>query len=997
MKVDLSCPIELWAYELPTKENQTCSFTFFNLGELTISSIQVTVTCFDDSDQVLSRRIERPMALNAKGRETFSIALSTEGMAVESVDLIIDKAWLEDGSEWRRAQEARLTEYRPNELPPNRKLEQLRYIAGNDAVGYPSDQRHVWICVCGRVNAAEDRLCKRCRRDKKDVFTRFSPESIQMSIDKREKELEEKARQAREEASRQEFLRQEKVRRKKRNRRVRTGVACVMLVVGAASYLFVVLGLPELRYQSAKAALASGDYRGARSAFVDLAEYRDTQNLIKECDLLAAKVDAASGSEDRVDDAIEFLSSMGDFPGVSDAMTEAIYQKAKLQMAKALYADASELFLGINGYQDADALRQKAEYEAGKAEMNSGLYDAAQIRFEGLGLYQDAAALAKECVYRPATKQMADGNYDKAAEMFALITGYRDTNALRLESLYQSALMAQREGDYDRAAESFMQLGTYEDASEQVKETIYLAAKAAQEAGEYDRAIGLYATFPSYKDSVDQQKACRYVPAQALMAEKKYDEAAALFKEVPGYQDADKLYQQCLYTPAKDAIEMKEFGKAVELLEQILDYEDAKTQLQIAQYGMAEQAEEKSNFEEAALIFEALGDYKDAGDRLLAVRYALAKKTFDDGLYSMASDLFAELGKYKDSQEQVLWCEYELVLLKLPRENMAENENLQSAYDELMTIEELEPAKEKAKEIAYAIGVQRIANDDLVSAVDAFVLAGDYNDADERRQECIYNQAQEFILEGDFQDAAKLFDSIAGYSDARVRRDEAYDSWLKSKASAATEKFEAEDYVETVAALQDLDMNSLPRAYAQLKETYLEANIRQARKLIAEDSALAAYQYLNNCRGYKNADELLNKNIYRILGTWETEMGAVYAFYFDGSCVIDGEDMRFNMFNAYGISVGETDDTLKRRFSFANGTEDSLTLREDASGKSIRMTRVREAEEHKTENAFEGRPVVESVIKAGEGMEEDQTQPEALGPTDMPDGADASPSPTAAD
>ena len=55
MKVDLSCPIELWEYTLPAEDKPVCSFTFFNLGEKAISSIQIELTCFDPEGTVLAR------------------------------------------------------------------------------------------------------------------------------------------------------------------------------------------------------------------------------------------------------------------------------------------------------------------------------------------------------------------------------------------------------------------------------------------------------------------------------------------------------------------------------------------------------------------------------------------------------------------------------------------------------------------------------------------------------------------------------------------------------------------------------------------------------------------------------------------------------------------------------------------------------------------------------------------------------------------------------
>ncbi|MDR0898462.1 MAG: hypothetical protein LBN04_11490, partial [Oscillospiraceae bacterium] len=437
MKVDLSCPIELWEYALPTPESPACAFTFFNLGERPIASVQLTITCLDAQGEVVTRRVERPMALDAPPRASFVISLPMDDPEIDAVDLSIDKAWFEDGSEWRRAQDVRLLDYMPNELPPNRRLEQLRYVAGSDAVGYPSDQGAVWVCVCGRVNAAEEGHCRRCQREKAQVFQRFSPQAVQEAIDRREAELEEHARATREEASRRQFLWQEKQRRHRRRRRTRTAIACVALVLAATAYLFVVLGMPELQYQTALADLEAGNVQQARQAFVELLDYRDAPLRVQACDLRIAQEMAASGVEASVDDALEMLATLGTTPGVAEAITEATYQKALLVMERKAYEEALPLLTQLGDYQEAGALKQSAEYEIATALMEAGSYDEASQRFVALGAYRDAAAQAKECIYRPAVALMTAKDYDAAVVLFASLTGYRDADDKRLQCIYQ--------------------------------------------------------------------------------------------------------------------------------------------------------------------------------------------------------------------------------------------------------------------------------------------------------------------------------------------------------------------------------------------------------------------------------------------------------------------------------------------------------------------------------------------------------------------------------
>lgn len=968
MKVDLSCPIELWEFELPTEEKPVCSLKFFNLGERPISSIQITVTCFDEKSEVLSRRVERPMALEAKGREPFPVAIDMDGLSVDAIDLTIDKAWFEDGNEWRRAQEARLVDYQPNELPPNRKLEQLRYVAGPDAVGYPSDQKNVWICVCGRVNAAEETTCRRCAREKAEVFDKFSPESVQEVIDRREHELEEKARLAREEASRQEFLRQEKSRRKKRKRRVRTAVISIVLVLAAASYLFVVLGLPELKYQTAMAAMASGDTVAARETFADLLDYRDSQLMVKECDLRTAMELMHSGNEAGVDAAILTLRALGAYPGAAEAIEEATYQKAVLLMDGKKYADASEVLAGIAGYRDADDLKNQADYRLAADTMQAGNYDAAATMFEALGTYMDAAAQAKECVYRPASSLMNGEQYDEAAAMFETIVGYRDATEMYMQCLYQSALAAQLSSDYDRAAELFSTLGTYEDSSEQMRRTIYLAAKTAMDAGEHEAAERMFASIPDYEDAKTLALECVYQPAVALMEDKKYEEAAALFEKVQGYKDADEMYGECLYQPAVALMDAEDYEGAVALLEKITGNEDAADLLSQARYKLAERLEADGELDEAIAAFEALGDYEDAAERVQKSKYVKAEEAFDAGQYAAASEQFEALGEYEDAAERVKACAYELAVL------LFDGGELERAYEALTSIEGYAPATVKAGEAAYAMAEAYIEEKDLEAAVEAFALAGGYKDASERRLKSIYDLASGLMNDGQYPEASAMFDSIASYSDAADMRDLCYDLWLLDKAVLAEASYDEGDYQGVVDALRDLDMEKLPALFEDIANLYYDANLKLARQLINDSRQLEAYPYLLACKGYKNADDLLSKNIYKILGTWETDAGERYAFYLNGVCSLAGEERIFTMHsqNQYGIFTGESVDTLKRTHSYSSGNENTMTIREDETGKAIRLTRVKPAELSPT-------TATDSVANNGEDMTEQETDELIIG------------------
>ena len=59
MKIDISCPIELWHFRLPTRDYPVVSLQLFNLSDKQVSSIQAAFQCYDAQGERLSRQMER--------------------------------------------------------------------------------------------------------------------------------------------------------------------------------------------------------------------------------------------------------------------------------------------------------------------------------------------------------------------------------------------------------------------------------------------------------------------------------------------------------------------------------------------------------------------------------------------------------------------------------------------------------------------------------------------------------------------------------------------------------------------------------------------------------------------------------------------------------------------------------------------------------------------------------------------------------------------------
>jgi hypothetical protein len=140
MRIDLTCPVELWQYAMPTESSPECTFIMNNLSDKVVASVMVTLNCYGKQDQPVLRQSERVQGLKAGVGERFSIViLPSQWQGVEGMDLVVEKVWFDDATVWRRGS-APLTQYTPNTLSHGRALDHLRFVAGRDAVGYPQLQ-----------------------------------------------------------------------------------------------------------------------------------------------------------------------------------------------------------------------------------------------------------------------------------------------------------------------------------------------------------------------------------------------------------------------------------------------------------------------------------------------------------------------------------------------------------------------------------------------------------------------------------------------------------------------------------------------------------------------------------------------------------------------------------------------------------------------------------------------------------------------------------------
>ena len=247
MLMDLTCPAEVFQVTPPTEEHPAAELTLFNLSGRVIVSAEVTLKLQNARGVDLERVTVLSQGLNGRPHSTFRISLpcnphpGTEGTVV-----LFEKIRFIDQEEWTRQEDGE-TEYTPNDLPVSTALTHLKFVAGETAKGFPSQQDGLWVCVCGRPNPDTLSVCARCRQPKETVFARYNRDAVETRIAQRERQLDLATRSTREDLARMQRIREAEYREKesRKKRRIRRALWLAVILALLAALFF--LAGPALR------------------------------------------------------------------------------------------------------------------------------------------------------------------------------------------------------------------------------------------------------------------------------------------------------------------------------------------------------------------------------------------------------------------------------------------------------------------------------------------------------------------------------------------------------------------------------------------------------------------------------------------------------------------------------------------------------------------------------------------------------------------------------
>ena len=570
--IDLSCPAEIFRTALPTEEIPAATLTLYNLSDRVITSAEVSLRLLDATGYETERLAFRGRALKGRPHSTFLLtapcAMSPE---LKSIEATVEKVWFADNEVWRR-DPANTVPYKPNNLPVSPALTRLKYAAGETAVGYPSLQKGLWVCVCGRPNPENGEYCVRCGRQKEEIFARFSPEAVDAQISLKERQLDLSSRNMREDTIRLQRIREEEYRRKKvrRGNRVR-----ILLALGLAAGLCAAVlfhGGPWLHLIAGKRALEQGDIAGAKADFEALGTFGGADQLVAECDWRQACLTAEdSSSAEELAEASALLRAVKDKPEAEEKANEADLLRGRLLLESGEWQAALDALAALpEEYEGRAELEQDCLEAEAYALQKAGDYAAAREIWLALGDRPGAREQAALCVYEPAKALMEAGDWDGAIGMLSAIPDYPDSREKTLECHYHKAEELLEAGDSEGASNEFLLAGDWSDARERSMSLTYAAAEELYNAGDLRGAQPLYASIPDYLDSTQKDRTCRYTLAKDAAKDLEYSRALELLKDIPDdFENTGSLRAEASYQKARIAIRQEEWLTAWELLKDI--------------------------------------------------------------------------------------------------------------------------------------------------------------------------------------------------------------------------------------------------------------------------------------------------------------------------------------------------------------------------------------------------------------------------------------------
>lgn len=163
-------------------------------------------------------------------------------------------------------------------------------------------------------------------------------------------------------------------------------IVAVLLIAGlTVCYIFVIN--PMMKYSNASKLFNEGNYTEAQKVYAELGTYKNSVEMVSECDYAVAK----------------------------DLLDQGKYDEAK------------QAFDKISTYKDSSSMSNECIYQKATSIFNEGNYEEAKTIFDSISDYKDSAEQSKGCTYQIALDLYNLGDEQGSIKLFVEIMDYADT------------------------------------------------------------------------------------------------------------------------------------------------------------------------------------------------------------------------------------------------------------------------------------------------------------------------------------------------------------------------------------------------------------------------------------------------------------------------------------------------------------------------------------------------------------------------------------------
>lgn len=113
----------------------------------------------------------------------------------------------------------------------------------------------------------------------------------------------------------------------------------------------------ELKYEEAKQMLNVQNFNGAKAAFIELGDYNDSSEMVKECDYQKG---CKYIDDERFEKALETLKPIKGYSDVNEKLNECHYYLGENLYNEGKYSEAIEEYKSSNNFKDSSDKIKKA-------------------------------------------------------------------------------------------------------------------------------------------------------------------------------------------------------------------------------------------------------------------------------------------------------------------------------------------------------------------------------------------------------------------------------------------------------------------------------------------------------------------------------------------------------------------------------------------------------------------------------------------------------------